>query len=138
MGNATLTDLMSINTTLTMTNSIFDFLKEAQLSYETLKMELGIGIKSHVIITTCYLPYKVYRNILNWFKNLLQQFVKEIMEITFKMVMLLYLAVTIYSNMTLGYSVEVDALRGKMRKNEKMVKNLADKIMYLKYIYKII
>ena len=113
-----------------MINNIFDFLKEAQLSYETLKMELGIGIKSCVIMITCYLPYKVYGNILNWFKNLLQQFVKEIMDITFKMVLLLYLTVTIYSNMTLGYSVEVDALRGKMRKNEKMVKNLADKIMY--------
>lgn len=44
MGNATLTDLISINTTLTITNNIFDFLKEAQSSYETLKMELGIGI----------------------------------------------------------------------------------------------
>ena len=52
------------------------------------------------------------------------------MEITFKMVLLLYLLVTIYSNVILGYSVEVDALRGKMRKNEKRVKNLADKIMY--------
>ena len=44
MGNATLTDLISINTTLTITNNIFDFLKDSQLSHGTLKVELGIGI----------------------------------------------------------------------------------------------